>query len=45
MGAMVFFLLMLLSLIGEYAWECAYKLKDLTFAENSQHSPTICKRL
>ena len=45
MGAMEFFLLMLLSHIGEYAWECAYELKDLTFAQNSQHSPSICKRL
>ena len=35
MGAMEFFLLMLLSHIGEYVCECAYEWKDLTFSQNS----------
>ena len=38
-------LLMLLSHIGEYANERAYNRKDLTFAQNSLHSPSICQRL
>ena len=37
--------LMLLSHIGEYASECAYEWKDLTFAQNSLRLPSICKRL
>ena len=32
-----------LSHIGEYASEC-YGWKYLKFAQNSQHSPSICKR-
>ena len=35
--------LMLLSHIGEYACECAYEWKHLTFAQNLQHSPSTCK--